>query len=303
MQQAGDGSLLPDRPRLCRRSFLALAAAVATAPMTRSEGGKVAGGRLRFHLFVNSGEAKRPLLVLVHGVSTEPAALISMVAAAASERDVPLMAPDFHAKGFDDYQRLGTASEPLVAGRALADALAEAQRRFGMPPGQVDLMGFSGGGQFVHRFALFFPQLVRRAVIAAPGWFTYLDESRPYPYGIGPSPAVHAMSPRVTEFLRLPKLVAVGALDTVRDRQLRRGEADRQGPNRLERARRWVDHVNAEAAARGLGPSAKLEILPHTGHSVAQALRRGRLADKMLDFLGASTPVSQRRPATDADDD
>ncbi|HEX8641674.1 MAG TPA: hypothetical protein VF704_11045 [Allosphingosinicella sp.] len=281
-----------------RRAFIGTATALGLFAMLDAGVGHVADRRLAYHLFLPSGDAQRPMLVMVHGVSTDPATLIELTARRAAEHHTPLMAPNFHGDELEGYQRLGDAELPLVAARALERALSEAARRLGMTPGPVDLMGFSGGGQFVHRFALFFPQLVRRVVIGAPGWYTYLDDSEGYPYGTGASPARGELAPNVAEFLKIPKLVAVGERDVERDDQLRTGRVDEQGRNRLERARRWVAHVNGLSARAGLGERVALAVLPRTGHSVTQAMRQGGLAQRMFEFLDDTPPAAAAEPAT-----
>ena len=275
-----------------RRAFIGTAAAIGLFAMLDAGVGRVADRSLAYHLFLPSGDGQKPLLVMVHGVSTDPATLIELTARRAAEHRTPLMAPDFHGDELEGYQRLGDSELPLLAARALANALAEAARRLGNAPGPVNLMGFSGGGQFVHRFALFFPQLVRRLVIGAPGWYTYLDADEPYPYGTGASRARGDHEPNVPEFLKIPKLVAVGERDVERDDQLRTGRVDEQGRNRLERARRWVAHVNTLSSRAGLGERAALAVLPRTGHSVSQAMRQGGLAQRMFDFLEDAPPTA-----------
>lgn len=240
---------------------------------------------LAFHLFSPPSERPRPLLVTVHGVSTHPMTMIELMARAAADHGTSLMAPHFDDERFDDYQRLGSAPQPLQSADALAATLAGASQRTLSSAGKIDIMGFSGGAQFAHRFALFFPQLVRRVVIVSPGWYTFLDGKEPFPYGIGPAPLSRDRIPDLDAFLRIPKLVAVGELDTRRDAQLRRGRADAQGWTRLERAQRWVAHINEQSVQRGISARATLEMLPRTGHSVTEAVRKGGLADKMFSFL------------------
>ena len=46
------------------------------------------------------------------------------------------------------------------------------------------MAGFSGGGQFVHRFFYLHPDRLKSLSIGAPGNATYLDQSRPWPLGI-----------------------------------------------------------------------------------------------------------------------
>jgi pimeloyl-ACP methyl ester carboxylesterase len=280
-----------------RRGFIGAASALALiAP--RSSGGKnVAGPPLKYHLFLPASDSAKPLLVLVHGVSTKPETLIELLAVDAAEHGRPLMTPDFDDDVFDEYQRLGSSKAPLESARALVAALGQAFTRIGRPQAPVDLMGFSGGAQFVHRFGLFFPKMVRRLVISSPGWYTWLDEKEPYPYGVAPSAQSENLTPDVAAFLRLPKLVTVGEDDTKRDVQLRTGRADAQGRTRLERARHWVDHVNEQAERRG-GVRTRLEVLANTPHSVTRAVRKGGLGRKMFNFLeGEAPPLLPARPA------
>ena len=42
------------------------------------------------------------------------------------------------------------------------------------------LLGFSGGGQFVHRYLAFHEGMISRAVIGEPGWFMWPDLSYHY---------------------------------------------------------------------------------------------------------------------------
>jgi pimeloyl-ACP methyl ester carboxylesterase len=272
-----------------RRGFIAAAGALALIAPQSSGGRRVAAPPLKYHLFLPAADTRRPLLVLVHGVSTEPETLVELLAVEAAKHGRPLMTPHFADDAFDEYQRLGPATSPLESARALVTALNEAFDRIGAPQAPVDLMGFSGGAQFVHRFGLFFPKLVRRLVIAAPGWYSWLDPDEPYPYGIGPSAASENLAPDVAAFLRIPKMVAVGEDDTKRDRQLRTGRVDAQGRNRLERARKWVAHINEQAERRG-GVRTRLEVLPDTHHNVTRAVRRGGLGTKMFKFLDGEAP-------------
>jgi pimeloyl-ACP methyl ester carboxylesterase len=54
----------------------------------------------------------------------------------------------------------------------------------GIETGRVFMMGFSGGGQFTHRFLLLHPERLHAASIGAPGRPTRLDATQPWPQGI-----------------------------------------------------------------------------------------------------------------------
>ena len=49
-----------------------------------------------------------------------------------------------------------------------------------------DIVGFSGGGQFVHRLVLFLPEArFRRAVAGSPGRYAFPTRATAFPYGLG----------------------------------------------------------------------------------------------------------------------
>ncbi|KAK9234061.1 hypothetical protein V1525DRAFT_414306 [Lipomyces kononenkoae] len=48
---------------------------------------------------------------------------------------------------------------------------------------KVLLTGFSGGGQFVHRFTYLHPERLLAVNVGAPGSVTYLDDNRPWADG------------------------------------------------------------------------------------------------------------------------
>ncbi len=58
--------------------------------------------------------------------------------------------------------------------------LEEASEQFHLDVGRFFLFGFSGGAQFVHRWAMLYPERVRGVSIAAPGGITIPDDDRPW---------------------------------------------------------------------------------------------------------------------------
>lgn len=241
--------------------------------------------RLPYHLYMPA-RPQAPLLVLVHGVSTRPARLIEYASALAARHGVPLLAPDFSGDAFAGYQRVKGRDGRMDAARALRLAVNEVCIRHGLASDRFDLMGFSAGAQFAHRFALHFPASVRRAVVASAGWYTYLDRTLAYPQGVGTDEGAPG-APDPEAFLRLPILVAVGEKDTERGENLRTSpDLDRrQGAHRFERACRWFDHLSEEALKRGVADQFEFCVLPKTGHSLKEAVRHGGLMGRSFDFL------------------
>lgn len=228
-----------------------------------------------------------PPLVLVHGNARGGTRLFRAFLPMAIARNVPLISPTFPPEQFPGYQWLAGVDGPLAARRALLATLEDARSYLGVATDLVDLLGFSGGAQFVHRFAMLSPGRVRRAVVASAGWYTYLSPARPFPRGAGASEHSGARPVDVDAFLRLPVHVLVGARDIVRGAALRTGESldRRQGRDRLTRALRWMDHMEEVAATRGVRPQVTFDLLPETGHSFTEAVNCGGLIARAFDFL------------------
>jgi pimeloyl-ACP methyl ester carboxylesterase len=197
------------------------------------------------------------------------------------------VAPLFERRRFRDYQRLGGKAGALVASEALRRACEAIHDSLGMPRAPLSLVGFSGGAQFAHRFALAHPRDVRQLVVAAAGWYTLPDPRLGYPYGLAPSAELPEGLPNLDEFLRIPIRVMVGEHDVRRDASLNTSPAidHIQGPHRIERARRWVDAVHAAARERGIPSHAALEILPDVGHSMRDAIDQGDLVGRTFRFF------------------
>ncbi|MFO1254956.1 MAG: hypothetical protein U1E37_04730 [Sphingomonadaceae bacterium] len=216
---------------------------------------------------------------------SRPANLLRHFGGMAERHGIAIMAPDFSGPAWRGFQRLAADGAPDRSAQRLELAARDLAGRLGLDDGRFDLAGYSAGAQFAHRFAMSRPERVRSLLIGAAGWYTEADLSLPYPEGLGgiADPA------RVAAFLRLPIVIAVGGADRQSDTSLRRSpELDqRQGRNRLERARFWTAHLLQRAAELGIEPRVTLAELAGTGHSLSEAVKLGRLdrllADHILD--------------------
>jgi hypothetical protein len=272
---------------------------LTSLPLTRRVAAQ--GPPLSYRAFVPSrrspGSRPCPPIVLVHGRRRAATRQFRAFLPMAIARGVALIAPTFPAQQFSGYQYLAGADGPLCARDALLGTLDDAWTHLGVSTGEVDLVGFSAGAQFAHRFAMSAPGRVRRAVVTAAGWYTYLDEDRPFPQGTG---AVAANGERmdVAAFLQIPVHVLVGDRDVGRGPSLRTGPSiDRQqGVNRIARALRWTDHLEDVARARNLPPRVSFDLLADTGHCFTDAVERGRLVARTFDFLGPAVPLLAQPP-------
>jgi pimeloyl-ACP methyl ester carboxylesterase len=194
------------------------------------------------------------------------------------------LAPQFDQDRFDnDYQRLNFGGDLRADDRlhALIERVGEAYP--GLVTDTFYLWGFSGGGQFAHRYTLFHPTRVERAVVGAPGWYVFPDTDLPYAVGLDPETLPADRSPKWSEFSKVPILVTVGAEDggggAFRESYYYDGTnynlKDLQGEGRAARARNWVDAVNTELTERSLPQNVTLEVIPGLGHSINADMRDG----------------------------
>jgi pimeloyl-ACP methyl ester carboxylesterase len=255
-------------------------------PTVDESRGRPAG--LAYRLLGPSWRSESPPVVLVHGAGRGVDVLQTTFAPLAEWLGVPLLLPVFARPGFRSYQRLAGR-----AGRyAASDALTSLLQELGWAEQPVDLVGFSGGAQFVHRFPLFTPVPIRRAVAASAGWYTRLDPATAFPYGLAP---VGGREANAEALLRLSLRIMVGEHDVDGGPQLRTGPAvDGQGANRRERAERWHHHLESTAADRGMPGRASFEVLPGAAHSLRQAASVGGYVHRVASFLGDGGPP--RRP-------
>lgn len=259
---------------------------------------------LDYFVFVPETAANdAPLLVTVHGISRNAREQAESFAPLAARHGFSVVAPHFDEEDFDDYQRLGRRGRGPRADAAL-DRLIDALGRRGVASHQLFLFGFSGGGQFVHRYVMAHPERVRAGIVASAGWYTFPDPALDYPYGIRLDAELPGVRLRPRAFLRVPMLAVVGDEDRERDDGLRRSHAlDRQqGRNRVERARRWVRAMRTAAEEREMRPRVELALLEGAGHSFEDSMRAG-LGELVVDYVirwrgppGAAAGTDLRAP-------
>jgi poly(3-hydroxybutyrate) depolymerase len=229
----------------------------------------------------------RGLFVSVHGISRNRGEHVgSFVRHAARERIV-MVAPLFAPERFHGYQRLAVQARGIRPDHALNRILEEVGALTGADIDRLFLFGHSGGGQFVHRYAMAYPRRTQGIVVGAAGWYTFPDLNREFPLGIAPNRELADLRFEPEAFLRIPICVFVGGRDTDRDEALNQHpDIDaQQGRNRVERARRWVHAMQEAARAQGLDTPYRFELLPRSGHSFSSAVRRDALDRRVFDCL------------------
>ena len=244
--------------------------------------------QLKYCLYVShSVRPAIPLFVAVHGIRRGVTNQARQFAPYIDSVGGVLVAPLFQKDRFPDYQRLGRFGRGNRADLALKRILADVSTILGISfPGLV-MFGYSGGGQFVHRYAMANPRQVKRIAVAAPGWFTFPDRTQPFPRGIGRTSTLPDVLFDPARFLAVPSLVLVGENDVLRDANLNKHKkiGAQQGANRLDRGQRWVVAM-ADAASRfQLQTPFTFEKLTDCGHSFMECMQVGETGLKVIDFL------------------
>jgi predicted esterase len=139
----------------------------------------------------------------------------------------------------------------------------------GLTRTEFDIVGFSGGAQFVHRLVLFVPEArFRRAVAASAARYAFPAWSDAFPYGLAGSPIDRRVLAHV--FAR-ELIVLLGDRDVV-DRE-RDAAAMAQGTTRFARGLRFFAAALDEAAGLGTELRWQLRIVHGVDHSPVPMVR------------------------------
>lgn len=227
------------------------------------------------------------LFVSVHGISRNALEHALLFRRWADRLGIAVIAPLFSRAHFRRYQTLGAWGDSPPADVAFDLILEDARALFGIEQARTYLFGYSGGGQFAHRYALRHPQQVARMVVGAAGWYTFPDPVAPYPYGLAADGAVPAFADLSALAQMPPTRVVVGSADRIRDDALntKRRIDHQQGRNRRVRAKRWVEAMDAAAAALSVPSRCSFQLLPGASHAFAPAVELYGLDRAVVGFL------------------
>ena len=244
--------------------------------------------RLHYFLYVpRHGGVGARVFVTVHGVSRNAEEHARLFAPLAESYGVVLVAPVFSEADFPSYQRLGRKDDEERADVALDHIIDEVRNLIGAETRKLYLFGHSGGGQFVHRYAMLHPDHVARYVVSAAGWYTFPDASLAYPLGIGSNDQYPGLAFDAAEFLRVPACVMVGGRDVHREESLNTSRSinAQQGHTRLVRAELWVSAMSSAAQALGLDTTYTLDVVPRADHLFVHVMQTGGMGPLVFECL------------------
>jgi len=223
------------------------------------------------------GAAGAEILIVLHGTGRDGEDYLDDWVPLVRGRDVLVLAPEFSDEQFPGSQgyNLGNVAdgdgdlrpEREWSFQVVEDLFDHVRDDVGSDQEGYDMYGHSAGAQFVHRFLTLMPRSrVNRAVAANAGWYTELDDSIPFPYGLQDSPAREA---EMEDVVSHDLTILLGADDTdSTDDDLRRDDlSDEQGINRLERGVNFYLTAREMASERSFDFDWSLVVQPGVGHS------------------------------------
>ena len=235
-----------------------------------------------------------PLLVCLHGLKRNPAEQIFRFAPYADRNNVVLLAPLFSRGRFKRFQTLDPNESGELAEDLFDATIADIMDRYNLANSRLWLFGFSGGGQFAHRYAMLGRHRLDRLAIVAPGWFTIPEPDLPYPFGTGPSGKLNGRILDSGLLLETPSLLVVSSRDTARGVSLNQDPRidNFQGRTRLARARSWIEHMQLLAHRQDKPCTWDFVTIEGAKHSFSRMIDQYGLADVLFEWL-AKEPDNQ----------
>lgn len=235
--------------------------------------------------YAEKGTERYPLVVLVHGSNRDAETLRNQFADFAEAHQVVVLAPLFPC-GIEEpadthnYKRIEYRG--IRFDRILLGMIDEVDRLYRLDSGRFLLHGFSGGGQFVHRFFYLHPERLLAISIAAPGVVTLPTPDRSWWVGTGGIEAQLGRAMNLVAMRQVAVQMVVGAEDLETSEVAVTPDSSH-----------WMDGINESGETR----VARLKTLERTFLSldipvrfdlVAGAGHEGcRLQPPVKDFFGA----------------
>ncbi|KAJ6095984.1 hypothetical protein N7486_006730 [Penicillium sp. IBT 16267x] len=227
-----------------------------------------ANDRFSYYLYVPRNYYKLnslSLMVLIHSSSRNAPELCKEFSEFAEKISCIILAPLFPLERDDPYNSEGykiikydnlRCDQILLS---MADEVGARYRRLDIE--RFLIFGFSGGAQFVHRFAYLYPHRLRAIACGAPGSQTLPDVTRPYPDGVKDMEQIFGLKMQWRQLCLIPTVFIVGDADTDTFYATARGRVE--DPTKLGR---YGLTVRLEKAWRAAGANCYLHVVPGASH-------------------------------------
>lgn len=232
-----------------------------------------------------------PLLVCVHGLRRNPQEQIFRLARYAEDTGIVLLAPHFSKSRFKRFQTLAPDTNGICPEDAFDRVVLDWTERSGLGAKKFLMSGFSGGGQFAHRYAMLGRRKIDALSITSPGWYTLPDPDLPFPFGIGASERLGGRKLNPEHLLEMPSLLMIGSRDTAREASLNTDPLidKTQGLNRVERARCFIDHMEQLACKHGRADPWQFREIKGARHNFSRLVEKHKAGEMLFNWLSQST--------------
>jgi poly(3-hydroxybutyrate) depolymerase len=277
-------------------SVICLALVAHAAPMPAGAGSvdiPTSGGIIKVFTYKPSLYQDGPLVLVFHGIGRNAEDYRNFAIAVAERFKVLVAAPLFDKEHFpaDAYIRGGLLNKDgTLRPReqwtyALVPQLLAALRAGeGKPDLPYYLLGHSAGGQFLARFAAFYPTEAKRIVAGNPGSHLFPRRDWDFGYGFGKLPAEVSDDAALQRYLAAPLTLYLGTGDILTDTDNldRSPAAERQGAFRLARGRACFEFAQKLAAERGWAFNWRKVETPGIGHDGGAMFAAPEMAEALL---------------------
>ncbi|KAJ7623640.1 poly hydrolase [Roridomyces roridus] len=226
--------------------------------------------RFSFGLYVPKSHdfdgPRLPLLVVVHGTRRQTGGYINQLQRFSEQHRIVIFCPLFPAgiiEPFDVHNYKGLLYKDIRFDLVLLAMLKQAAETWKIDISRFFLHGFSGGGQFAHRFLYIHPTRLRGVSIGAPGSITRPTKTHVWPADLGDAKEVFAIEPDFALIAKVEVQVLVGEKDTDTSMLSR---DDITGATRVDRAK----YLHGALVERGV--SATLSVVPGVAHEGIKCL-------------------------------
>ena len=216
-----------------------------------------------------------PVLFVMHGMGRNAESYLDAWSEIAEQKSMMIVAPEFDSKFYrvvtNDYQEGNLKSyfgrpnpESEWAFTVVENIFDHVNTINGLSLSGYDIFGHSAGGQFVQRMIALKPDArIRKAIAANAGSYTFLDDTVPYPYGLG------SVNYNLGKSFAKQLVVLLGELDNNAEQgQLDQTDsAMKQGAHRLERGTNFFQSSQAAADKQGSDFNWSLQVVPGVGHN------------------------------------
>jgi len=224
--------------------------------------------------YAEKSDTRYPLAVLVHGSLRDATGLRDQFIDFAEANQCVLLAPLFpcgivERGDLHNYKRI--AYQGIRYDLVLLDMVAEISEIYRLDADRFLMHGFSGGGQFAHRFFYLHPERLLGVSIGAPGLVTLPDPHKPWWVGLGGMEKQFGKAPNLDAMRKVAVEMVVGADDIETwDVTVKPGSANwMEGVNDTGETR--VDRLRSlEKAFQDKGISARFDLVPGVEHAGGQ---------------------------------